>query len=180
MKAGLHDAELLLGKANRVTPNILPYSLFPTTLVLLMLSWVMTLCVGHPFGQLGSAVLAVSPPKLWCIPCLLAGRTAWETEKTWMLCKHSWAITKKPLCYGDCFGAQIQTAAPEKELWAKLTLFQLRHVQRFRTLATKRNYLIASVRICSSPALCSWDADKWWYKQASETNPEYIHYIFIP
>lgn len=31
MKAGFRDAELLLGKANMVTPNILPYSFFPTT-----------------------------------------------------------------------------------------------------------------------------------------------------
>lgn len=31
MKAEVYDAEILLGKANRVTPNILSYSFFPTT-----------------------------------------------------------------------------------------------------------------------------------------------------
>lgn len=56
---------------------------FPQLLVLIMLSWVMTLCVGHPFGHLGSAVLAVSPPKLWCTPCLLSGRTVWEQKRPW-------------------------------------------------------------------------------------------------
>jgi len=35
----------------------------------------------NPFGQLGSAVPTVSPPRFLCIPSLCAGRAVWEAEK---------------------------------------------------------------------------------------------------
>jgi len=35
----------------------------------------------YPFGQLGSAVLAVSPPTPLCPPSLHTDRARWETEK---------------------------------------------------------------------------------------------------
>uniref|UniRef100_A0A8C0EEM0 Centrosomal protein 192 n=1 Tax=Bubo bubo TaxID=30461 RepID=A0A8C0EEM0_BUBBB len=41
-----------------------------------------------PFGQLGSAVLIVSPPYLLPTPSLLSGVTEWEMEKALTLCKH--------------------------------------------------------------------------------------------
>lgn len=40
----------------------------------------------HAFGQLGSAVLAVSPPSFLCSPRLLAGRAAWEGRLWCCLC----------------------------------------------------------------------------------------------
>jgi len=40
-----------------------------------------------PFGQLGSAVPAVSPHSLLPTPNLLAGEVVWEAEKTLILCK---------------------------------------------------------------------------------------------
>ena len=36
----------------------------------------------HPFGQFGSAALAVSPPSSPHTRGLLAGRAAWEAEKS--------------------------------------------------------------------------------------------------
>ena len=41
-----------------------------------------------PFGQLGSAVPAVSPPNSLCTPSLLTGEGGWEAEKALALCKH--------------------------------------------------------------------------------------------
>jgi len=53
----------------------------------------------HPFGQLGSAVLAVSPPRLLCTPSLLLGRAVWEAEKPLTESKHYLATTKPSVCY---------------------------------------------------------------------------------
>ena len=52
--------------------------------------------MGHPFGQLRSAVPAVSPPTFLCTHSLLAGRAVWEAENVLTLCKHSSAATKTP------------------------------------------------------------------------------------
>jgi len=68
-KAGLHHAYPLLGKRNAITSDALP-SFFPLLSVLSMMSYGME----YPFGLLGSAVLAVSPPSFLCTPSLLAGR----------------------------------------------------------------------------------------------------------
>ena len=59
--------------------------------------------MGYPSGQLGSAVLAVSPPNSVCILSPLAGRVVWEAEKTLALCKQCSAITKTSLYYQHCF-----------------------------------------------------------------------------
>ena len=53
----------------------------------------------YPFGQLGSAVPAVSPPSFLCTPSLLTGRAVWEAEKALTLCKHCSAVTKTSLYY---------------------------------------------------------------------------------
>jgi len=42
--------------------------------------------VRYAFGQLGSAVPAVSPPNFLHIPSLNAGRAEWEEEKPLALC----------------------------------------------------------------------------------------------
>ena len=52
--------------------------------------------VEYPFGQWGSAVLAVSLLNFLCTPSLLAGGVAWEAEKALTLCKSCSAITKPP------------------------------------------------------------------------------------
>jgi len=58
-KAGLHHTDIYYS----VTPNIVPpFSFFLQLLLLRMTSHGM----GYPFGQLGSAVLAVSPPRFLC------------------------------------------------------------------------------------------------------------------
>jgi len=58
----------------------------------------MLLCMEYPFGQLDSAVLAVSYPILF-IPSLLAGRGVSEAEKALTLCKHCSAITANSMYY---------------------------------------------------------------------------------
>jgi len=69
----------------------------PQLLLLSTASYVM----GSPFGQLGSAVPAVSPPSPLCTPDLLAGGAAGEAEKTLTLCEHCSATAKTLLCYQD-------------------------------------------------------------------------------
>lgn len=57
----------------------------------------------HPFGQLESAVLPVSPPSFQCNPSLFTGGKEWNVEKALMLCKHCSAATAICLCYQNCF-----------------------------------------------------------------------------
>ena len=66
----------------------------------------------YPFGQLGSAVPAASPPSFLCTPSLLAGGVVRETEKALTLCKHCSAITKTSLCYQHCFRHKCKTYSP--------------------------------------------------------------------
>lgn len=54
-------------------------------------------------GPSGSFGPAVSPPSSLCTPSLLTGRTAWEAEKFWALCKHCFAINKTFVCYHHYF-----------------------------------------------------------------------------
>jgi len=63
----------------------------------------------YPFGQLGSAVLAVSPPSFLCTSSLLTGRVVQEAEKPLTLCKHCSAITKTSLYYQHCFQHKSKT-----------------------------------------------------------------------
>ena len=80
-------------------------SFFPQLYMLSMMSYGME----YPFGQLGSAVPAVSPPNLLCTSSLFTGRVGWEAEKALTLCKHCWAITKTSLCYQRCFQHRSKT-----------------------------------------------------------------------
>jgi len=66
----------------------------PHFTVLSMMSYGM----GYPFGQLGLAVPAMSPPSFLCTPSLLAGE-----EQRRPLCKHCSAITKISMYYQHCF-----------------------------------------------------------------------------
>lgn len=59
----------------------------PPTPQLLLLG-MMSHAVEHPFGQLESAIPAVSPPNVSCTPSLLAAGAAGETEKGLALCEH--------------------------------------------------------------------------------------------
>ena len=54
----LHHVQQLLGKTNAITLNVPSSFFFPQLYVLSMTSYGME----YPFGQLGSAVPAVSPP----------------------------------------------------------------------------------------------------------------------
>lgn len=47
-----------------------------------------------PFDQLGSPLLAVSPPILPCTPSFLSSMAVGKAEKVSDLCEPSWAITK--------------------------------------------------------------------------------------
>jgi len=38
----------------------------------------------YPFGQVGSTVLAVSPPSFFCTPSLLAGEGCEEQKSSWL------------------------------------------------------------------------------------------------
>ena len=55
-----------------------PVGQFPPVLLFSVMPYHM----GHPFGQLGSAVLAMSPPVFPGTPSLLSGRAAREAEKS--------------------------------------------------------------------------------------------------
>jgi len=57
-KAGLHHTEQLPRKTNAITLNVPPSFFFPQLYMLSMMSYGME----YPFGQLGSAVLAVPAP----------------------------------------------------------------------------------------------------------------------
>ena len=59
---------------------------------------IMSYGVGYPFGELGSAVLAVSPPSFLCPPRLLAGGVG-EAEKALTLCEHCSAVMETSLRY---------------------------------------------------------------------------------
>jgi len=74
-----------------ITPKVPPF-FFPQGLLLCMMSY----GTGHPFGQLGSAVLPVSPPSHLCTPSLLAGGVVQGVEKALTVCKHCSAATKDP------------------------------------------------------------------------------------
>lgn len=65
-----------------------PQQQFPSQLSLIVYILSMSLHVmKHSFGQMGSTVLAVSPPNSLCPPSPLAGR-AGEAEKSLTSCKH--------------------------------------------------------------------------------------------
>jgi len=84
-KAGLCHAQRLLGKTNAIALNV------PLFLLLYMLSMA-SYGMGYPFGQLGSAVPAVSALNFLCSPRLLTSRVVWEAEKAFTLCKHCSAV----------------------------------------------------------------------------------------
>ena len=80
----------------------------PSFLLLSMTSYGM----GYPFGQLGSAVPAVSPPNLLPTPSLLTGRAEQQKEKASMLRRHCSATAKTRGCCQHCSGQQIQNTGP--------------------------------------------------------------------
>ena len=65
--------------------------------------------VGHPFGQPGPAVLAVSPPSSWGTPSLLAGRAAPGAGEALALCEHCFAATETSLWYHAYFHHKSKT-----------------------------------------------------------------------
>ena len=69
-KAGFHQAQWLLGKTNAITPDAPPSFTFPQLYMLSTTSY----GIGHPFGQLMSAVPAAPPHSLLPTPSLLMGR----------------------------------------------------------------------------------------------------------
>lgn len=102
-KAGLYHTQQWLGKTNALTPNVssplipLPF-FFPQLSVLSMKP-----CdLEYPCGQLGSAVLDVSPPSSLCTCSLHTDAVGYRAGKALALCKHCPAITKISLCYQDC------------------------------------------------------------------------------
>jgi len=71
-KTGLHHTLRSLGKTDVITPNVPSSSFIPHVLLLSKTPY----DVGHPFGQLGSAVPAVSPPSFFCT-------TTWSLVVWW-------------------------------------------------------------------------------------------------
>ena len=90
---------------------------FSLVLLLSMTSYGME----HPSGQLGSAVLTMSPPNFLCTTSLHAGGVVWGAEKALNLCEHCSAIAKTSPYYQH-FSTQIQKTAPSQLLRRKLTL----------------------------------------------------------
>lgn len=73
--------------------------------------------VGHPFGQLGSAGLAVSPPTQIVSPCSPHWWCGWGAEKALAQCEHCSAVVKPSLLPTLCL-AQIQTQ-PHTSFWGE-------------------------------------------------------------
>ena len=82
----------------------------------------------YPFGQLGSAALAVSPPSFLCPSSLLAG-WAREAEKSLTWYKHYLATTENISVLSPFFSCWTQNITLYQLLGRKLTLSQpkLRH-----------------------------------------------------
>ena len=74
----------------------------PYQLSLVLLLSMMPYGTEYPFGQLASAVPAVSPPNFLSTPCLLV-------EKALTLYKHCSVITKTSLNYQHCFRHKSKT-----------------------------------------------------------------------
>lgn len=89
--------------------------------------------VGHPFGQCGSAVLALCPPSSWGTPSLPTGRAAQGGGEVSALCRHCSAATEKWVSYHHCFHQKSNTTSCEP-LRRKLTLSQLKLRQLRRLL----------------------------------------------
>jgi len=82
-----------------------PLTAFPLILLLSTTPYSM----GYPFGLLGSAVLAASPPSFLCTPSPVAGGMVRGAEKALALCKCCSAITKISLSYQYCFQHKSKT-----------------------------------------------------------------------
>ena len=80
-----------LGRETPSLPMSPPSFFFPQLYILSMTSYGMR----YPFGQFGSAVLAVPPP----VPASCAPGRAWEAGKVLDWCKHYPATTKTSVCY---------------------------------------------------------------------------------
>ena len=77
----------------------------------------------YPFGQFGSAALAVSPPSFLCPSSLLAG-WAWEAEKSLTWYKHCLATSENLCVLSTFFSYWTQNITLCQLLERKLTLSQ--------------------------------------------------------
>ena len=102
-------------------PEHAPLSfLFPQLYTLSMMPYGME----YPFGQLGSAVPAVSPPSFLCPPALWCEAGWCEKQGRLWLCKHCSAGMKTFLYYQHCFQHKSKTEpilATMKEINSILT-----------------------------------------------------------
>ena len=82
----------------------------------------------YPFGQFGSASLAVFPPNFLCPRALLAGHE--KLKNPWLQSKHYLATTGNTSVLSACFSYQTQNMALYQLLGRQLTLSQLkpRHI----------------------------------------------------
>lgn len=65
--------------------------------------------IEYLFAPFEVAVQGMSPPNFLCITNLLAGRTAWESEKSLSLCKYSSVTTKASVYYHHYFNQNSKT-----------------------------------------------------------------------
>ena len=82
-----------------------PSSFFPQLYTLSKVSYGLE----YPFGQLGSAVLAVPPPSFLCPPRHSLVGWGEKQKRALTLCKHRSAVTKTSLCYQHCFQNKSKT-----------------------------------------------------------------------
>jgi len=76
-KQGSITCNCYLGRQTPSLQTSTSFFFFPRPYMLSMALYGMA----YPFGQLGSAVPAVSPPNFLCTPSPLIGGAVWETEK---------------------------------------------------------------------------------------------------
>lgn len=72
--------------------------------------------MGHPFGQFGSAVPALSPPSLFPIPSPLALGAEGTRESALMLCKRCSSGSQNTGVLTTLFRQKLQSSAPHRLL----------------------------------------------------------------
>lgn len=79
----------------------------------LLLLKMMSHGVWHPFGQLGSLVLAVTPPNFLCTPtCSLVAQCVEHRQSRWQACKQCSTAIAALLCYQYYFPHKSKTQHP--------------------------------------------------------------------
>lgn len=122
----------------------LPPPFFPQLYILSITSY----CRGYPSGQLGSAVLAASPPSS-CTATTFTGGMGWEVQKALAVYKQCAAITKTSLCYQHC----LQQKSKTQPLTSPLPAIRKKFNSTIAKISTERTALLTP-GVCDLTIYC--------------------------